>query len=435
MASPSSSSRMDSVQRPVVISASSRSSTSTTIPEQPSPSSHALFPVISLPLSSPITSSTSPAWYLSRPNESIAGVSFSSSPSATTIVLSLGKLSQSPYSQQRASKVVQQGRISPVFATAVVLIENTLKLESLGVSSRRPEPSTAPKVTLSSRCRPDNKVVFDQLYFADGGDPTGASRKARRSRRHMRNGEGRGSLAGIGEEEAESLQSSIASLPSGDSVILSARSTNTLTSPTSTSSVLPATTNATSFIPESDSHSVTSNSSSTTHSRKPAWSTPRSWADMAGRGGNGSALATGLGTTVSENFDGRSSASRLPSQTGSPFTLHARRQGQNGRSRGKEDVEPVGLEAVIRQAEDRFSAPLTYPRGMINKGNMCFANAVSAYRVCKSLWVLIPRLRRFFKCLCTVPRSTIYFDWWASMCHTTFTTTPHSWRQCEFRWR
>lgn len=54
---------------------------------------------------------------------------------------------------------------STINFTAPALLENTLKLSSLGISSIPPEPAIAPKVTLSNRSRPHNKVIFDQELF------------------------------------------------------------------------------------------------------------------------------------------------------------------------------------------------------------------------------------------------------------------------------
>ncbi|UZJ57485.1 hypothetical protein CBS101457_006805 [Exobasidium rhododendri] len=342
------------------------------------------FPVISTSTQSPDHSSNFSKWQLNRPNDSIPGLSFSlSSSSSNTALLPPKKYSRSPRSQQRAylTRSSAQDESNTAYAasltTSVLLVENTLKLTSLGVSSRRPEPSIAPRVTLSNRCRPDPKVIFDQLYFTEEfNEPTTARRTNRTLElQAVKEGGTRKSLAGIGEEEGESsLHSSTMSFPSATSEIPSTESTNTFASSTSPSTAV------TSFIPDGDSQSVTSTSSSIpAASKKPAWSTPKSWVDMAtSRNSN----RTVLGSPFSENVNDANLANRSPSHSISNANSvndnnapGVQRHTANGKGK-KGPTGPISLDEVVRQAETRYVAPLTYPRGMINKGNFCFANAI-----------------------------------------------------------
>lgn len=238
------------------------------------------------------------------------------------------------------------------------------------MSSRIPDPLNAPSVTLSNRCRPDAKVIFDQTHFTDGFTHT--AEEKRKSRQGQITG--KADLTGIGEEDRESFQLSTISLPSHSSGLASARSSITLTSPTSTSSIIPTnTTVATSLTPDADSQSMTSTASSIpATNKKPAWSTPRSWAEMASaKSGHGTGTDSVLGAPFSENLNGTMYS---PSQSSNGD--FSQPQTSNGKGQ-KANRGPRGLEDILQHVETRFIAPLTYPRGMINKGNLCFANAVS----------------------------------------------------------
>jgi ubiquitin carboxyl-terminal hydrolase 10 len=350
--------------RPTSTASFSSSSSISTIQRQTAYHDDDSFPIITLSISSPSPSPTSQFWHLDKPDDNTAGVSFSPSSSTTTTSLTGKKIATSPYAQQRAAHASLRShtQVASVRSKTVILLENTLKLNSLGVSDNIPESAIAPAVTLSTHCRPDAKVIFDQTHFTNGKN--GASTRYRSS-----TSDSKEALSRIRTEEEDSLHRSTASFPSQDSEMPSAISSQILASPASTSSYLAANTTATTSFtqPDGDAQSVTSTTSSVpASSKKPAWSTPRSWAEMASsRNNNGSAPS--LGTPFTEHLDSRSSM-----QDGGKETAQMQiGRGAAGGSRG-----PLGLEEIVQHAETRFSAPLTYPRGMINKGNLCFANAV-----------------------------------------------------------
>lgn len=342
----------------------SSSSSISTIQRQTAYHNDDSFPVITLPLSSPSPTPTSPFWRLDNPDESTAGISFSSLSTTPTHLIGK-KIAISPYTMQRGVRPSLRSQIHPVSTgpAPVTLLENTLKLNSLGVSSRLPHTATAPAVTLSYRCRPDAKVIFDQTYFSDSKTEASTRRKA------LQTEIPEARITNV-EEELLHRHRSDASFPSQDSEVPSAVSSQILTSPASTSSYLAANTTATTSFtqPDGDAQSVTSTTSSVpASSKKPAWSTPRSWAELASSRENDGSPSS-LGTPFTEHLDSRS---RVQDDRRDGIQM------QNGRRPAAGLRGPLGLEEIVQHAETRFTAPLTYPRGMINKGNLCFANAVS----------------------------------------------------------
>lgn len=157
--------------------------------------------------------------------------------------------------------------------------------------------------------------------------------------------------------------------------------TNTMSSPASSVTGLPQTaTPASSLMAETIDGTVPSSPPP----RRNAWSKPRSWADLATHMG---AASLNPATAFSENLvigADHSTPSRSPSQsvTNSPVKRgRANGGGAGGIGRGQNDgtngaAMPKSLGTLIQEAETQFSAPLTYPRGIINTGNMCFANAI-----------------------------------------------------------
>jgi ubiquitin carboxyl-terminal hydrolase 10 len=354
--------------RPTSTTSISSSSSIRTVQRQAKHQDDDSFPAITSSLLYPDNSYNSQFWHLEKPTQSVSGITFSLQPSNSTGQVRPRKIATSPYTQQIASQRSSRSHLQKLaqqHSASVTLLENTLKLDSLGVSSSVPDPTIAPKVTLSNTCQPDAKVIFDQSHFT--------SKKAAADIRRRKPGQSEQDKGSTGtrEEDGESLNRSTASLQSQDSEIPSAVSSVTLTSPASTSSYLAANTTATTSFtqPDGDAQSVTSATSSVpASSKKPAWSTPRSWADLASSRVNNSSISP-LGAPFSENLD------RLQSEQYSSSDLK-QRYNSNGKVVSAKSHGPLGLEDIVQHAETRFTAPLTYPRGMINKGNLCFANAI-----------------------------------------------------------
>jgi ubiquitin carboxyl-terminal hydrolase 10 len=313
------------------------------------------------------------SWSLDAPSPINPGLTFSQrnhgSPSFRQ-----ASSTRSPYQAQRHVSTSSSQRNNLRLSTydelseSPVLLENTLKLTSLGVSSIRPDPNSAPKVTLSDRCKPDPKVVFDQDRFRRRQHTlTRTSTMSSTSTDYIR----RGSLGG---------QSSIVNgiLPHQSTTRSNSESAS-FSSPTSSTGPLPIL-----ATPESslivDSENTANNSISASSSPAPlrrtaaAWTKPRSWADLASR--MGPALPLSGSAIFSESINGTESTEKGKQFTHSRSASSPLNPSRKGKSGGKGNNAPVSLATLIDEAETQFTAPLTYPRGMINKGNLCFANAI-----------------------------------------------------------
>lgn len=350
--------------------------------------------ITSIPSSSTIASSTSippvllsqranlPAaienWSLNAPSILSPGLTFSQRNHGTPSTSSSfrqASSTKSPYHSQRAvssSSSQRNHSRSNTFdepSQSPILLENTLKLTSLGVSSIRPDPNSAAKVTLSDRCKPDPKVVFDQDRFSRRQNNfTRSSTMSSTSTDYIR----RGSLGG---------QSSLAngSLPNHNATTRSNSESASFSSPTSSTGPLPVLTT-----PESslivDSESMANNTISASSSPAPirrtaaAWIKPRSWADLATK--MGPAVPLSGSAIFSESINGTDSNEKAKQHTHSRSASSPLNPSRKGKNSGKGNNAPVSLATLIGEAETQFTAPLTYPRGMINKGNLCFANAI-----------------------------------------------------------
>ena len=127
---------------------------------------------------------------------------------------------------------------------------------------------------------------------------------------------------------------------------------------------------------------------------KPAWSAPKSWADLASRSSNRTAPITTAGAGASATASNSSavtspvlpstSASASPSIQNSmilPPTAPAadvttgKKPNGNAAAVERLTLRRPPLEEALR-APPSFDAPLTLPRGLVNTGNLCFANSV-----------------------------------------------------------
>lgn len=127
----------------------------------------------------------------------------------------------------------------------------------------------------------------------------------------------------------------------------------------------------------------------------PAWSQPRSWAGLmpkdvpsnsiafSAAGPNAVAEPSSSEVSIAGGTPAPGSVAAASETSGSnltsPKTSHNVKA--NGLA-GSQKSSPWGrahrpsLEALLADAQSRFTAPLTVPRGLINTGNFCFANSI-----------------------------------------------------------
>ncbi|KAN0060933.1 hypothetical protein ACQY0O_006667 [Thecaphora frezii] len=121
--------------------------------------------------------------------------------------------------------------------------------------------------------------------------------------------------------------------------------------------------------------------------KKVAWAAPKSWAELASRGSAGRQPVVG----VSVNFNEAPSAPQTNGpEAGSPSRSPRAATGTKRKGGGATDgaskqqqasmipVRPaiMSLERLLADSHKYFNAPLTHPRGLVNTGNFCFANAI-----------------------------------------------------------
>ncbi|SPO35435.1 related to Ubiquitin carboxyl-terminal hydrolase 10 [Pseudozyma flocculosa] len=123
--------------------------------------------------------------------------------------------------------------------------------------------------------------------------------------------------------------------------------------------------------------------------KKAAWGAPKSWAELASRSGAASSRQGAVGISV--NFGETAAGSQADaSETGSPS--RSPRPAANGRRKsgvgageagsrhhaasGPAKPAVMSLERMLADSHKSFKAPLTHPRGLVNTGNFCFANAI-----------------------------------------------------------
>lgn len=130
----------------------------------------------------------------------------------------------------------------------------------------------------------------------------------------------------------------------------------------------------------------------------PAWGAPRSWANLA---------STSNGISISVPASGAASAAASASASPSaPLSPASRRKKSSHSGQQAQKRPQLSLKDRLRAAERSFAAPLTRPRGMINTGNFCFANAVSRPHARWARKSSVAR-HRSCKCSCTARPSRI----------------------------
>lgn len=106
-----------------------------------------------------------------------------------------------------------------------------------------------------------------------------------------------------------------------------------------------------------------------------AWGTPKSWADTLVRNGSNSKAPIGISVNVGHDYASSASDVDSPSVARSPKAINGKKAARkSGATQAKPTV--MSLERLLADAHTRFDAPVTHPRGLVNKGNFCFANAI-----------------------------------------------------------
>ncbi|SNX85218.1 related to Ubiquitin carboxyl-terminal hydrolase 10 [Melanopsichium pennsylvanicum] len=139
-------------------------------------------------------------------------------------------------------------------------------------------------------------------------------------------------------------------------------------------------TDATSITLHTPSDAASTTTISTPHLAAPnlkPWATPKSWADTLARAaGPNSAGPAGISVNVGHHTASAASEAASPSVVArSPKTSNGKKA---ARKSGTAYTKPVvqSLERFLADAHNQFDAPVTHPRGLVNKGNFCFANAI-----------------------------------------------------------
>ncbi|KAJ1033898.1 hypothetical protein NDA16_000106 [Ustilago loliicola] len=130
--------------------------------------------------------------------------------------------------------------------------------------------------------------------------------------------------------------------------------------------------------PASDDASVASTSTSTPQTPAPkvnAWGAPKSWADTLGRNGLSAKGPIGISVNVGDEVSSAASEVGSPAVARSPKAADGKKAARkSGAAQSKFTVQ--SLERLLSDAHTQFDAPVTHPRGLVNKGNFCFANAI-----------------------------------------------------------
>ncbi|KAJ9473950.1 Ubiquitin carboxyl-terminal hydrolase 3 [Pseudozyma hubeiensis] len=220
---------------------------------------------------------------------------------------------------------------------------------NLGAAFRPPSPSSAPPLTLSYRSRPQLSQLSNWSALIEA--------LPKRPRRI---------------DSLEPASPTAQSTPAPSSISTHPSSPLTSEHPDLAVSSL---TEATSIAaPES----LSSSAVGTPQLNPPkvnVWGTPKSWADTLGRTGLNAKGPIGVSVNVGQ--DSASAASDLgsPSVARSPKATNGRKAGRKSAATPTKPAV-MSLERLLADAHTRFDAPVTHPRGLVNKGNFCFANAI-----------------------------------------------------------
>ncbi|KDN52574.1 cysteine proteinase [Tilletiaria anomala UBC 951] len=267
---------------------------------------------------------------------------------------------------------------------------------TLSISEKAPIPrSRALGVTISHTARPHPKVIPNQeplsRYTIQLAQEKRLGRRAQSER--VRSG------------TVKDLSASTHSLPGDYSQQRQPTASSQLSSPTSTAS---------------------SSARAAAAPKSSAWGAPRSWAELTSRGGRAgggvgarlgnsssalndgvnpgacagtvtgantpacsiaSAVASSIVTETTPNTNANSQASSavtspvLMSASAMlvpPLSIHEPQAGGANRAPGgAHNVrQKMGLEAALVESHLQFRAPVTLPRGLVNTGNLCFANSI-----------------------------------------------------------
>ncbi|SPO28121.1 related to Ubiquitin carboxyl-terminal hydrolase 10 [Ustilago trichophora] len=267
-------------------------------------------------------------------------------PTHSIIVSQAGQLS--PLTRQRRAAATQdpQRASSSRGTQHLDPYLQTLLEANVAAAFRPPSPSSAPALTLSYRSRPE-ATQFPSFAALLESLPKPSTRRSRTS-------------------ESTPAPSSISTHPS---------SPLTSEHPDLAASSL---TEATSIAAESTSESA-STATSTPQLSAPklnAWGAPKSWADTLGRNGLNAKGPIGISVNVGQELASAASDFGSPSVSRSPkAAVNGKKAGRkSGAAQSKPAV--MSLERLLADAHTRFDAPVTHPRGLVNKGNFCFANAI-----------------------------------------------------------
>ncbi|CAO1625929.1 unnamed protein product [Sympodiomycopsis kandeliae] len=262
-----------------------------------------------------------------------------------------------------------------------VTVVNTMR-NPLTVSHHPPaDPAQAPPLILSHRSGLNHKAVdFEDSQLQACED---AARRSKRQFRHS----SRSQVAAATSTTPTSLSKSQPPVytPSTSSATpsISIDTTNTAT-PTPASELSLAQTplspslksdRATDDAAAATTVAATGATQSPTKPLLPAWSQPRSWAGMV----NKNSGATSFTIPQDSDVSTQPTNSAAVSEIGSPTVTSPKINGKSVSStinKAWTGKQRRTLEDILADSHTKFNAPLTLPRGLINKGNFCFANAI-----------------------------------------------------------
>ncbi|GAC74183.1 ubiquitin-specific protease [Moesziomyces antarcticus T-34] len=276
----------------------------------------------------------------------------SSQPSQSTGVSFRQPGQPSPLARQR--RAAQQSQPQPQTLDPHL---QSLHQAHLSAAFRPPSPANAPALTLSYRCRPD-PTQFPSFAVLLDTLPRIATRHRPRARQPAH-------LNTVITADSTPAPSSISTHPS--SPLTSEHPDLAASSLTEATSITAADSNA------ATSTTTTTSTPQLAASKVNAWGTPKSWAQALGRNGLASNGPIGVSVNVSDSHDS-SSAAASPAR--SPKASSSAKKSSRKSAASAPKPALMSLERLLADAHTRFDAPVTHPRGLVNKGNFCFANAI-----------------------------------------------------------